>query len=96
MPGFCDDVIYLVPRQLATLARLCALSHLDLQFIGVHKVVGCDSESTTRHLLDRAAAQIAVRVALEALLVLTAFSGVRHATEAIHCDRQRFVSFLAD
>ena len=32
-PG--DDLIHLVPRQLAALAGLCALRHLDLQLVGV-------------------------------------------------------------
>ena len=48
------------------------------------------------HLLDRAAAQIAVGIGLEARFVFAAFAGVRLAADAVHGDGQRLVRFLAD
>ena len=55
--------IDLVPRELATLARLGALRHLDLQVVGVDQVLARDAEAGRRHLLDGAAARIAVGIA---------------------------------
>ena len=91
-----DHLIHLVAGQLATLAGLGALRHLDLEFVGVDQIVGGDAEAAAGHLLDGAAAQIAVGVGREALFVLAAFAGVRHAADAVHGDGQRLVRFLAD
>ena len=91
-----DDLVHLVAGQLAAFAGLGALRHLDLQFVGVDQVVGGDAEAAAGHLLDGAAAQIAVGVALEARFVFAAFAGVGHAADAVHGDGERFVRFLAD
>ena len=50
-------VVDLVAGQLAALAGLGALRHLDLQLVGVDQVVAGDAEAARRDLLDRAAAQ---------------------------------------
>ena len=42
---------YLVSRQLSALARLGALSHLDLQFISVRQIGTGHAKTTRRHLL---------------------------------------------
>ena len=47
-------VVDLVARELAALAGLRALRHLDLQLVGVDEVVRGDAEAAGRHLLDRA------------------------------------------
>ena len=91
-----DDFVHLVAGQLAAFAGLRALRHLDLQFVGVDQVVGGDAEARRGHLLDGAAAQIAVRIGLEARFVFAAFAGVRLAADAVHGDGQRLVRFLAD
>ena len=91
-----NDLVHLVARQLAAFAGLCALRHLDLQLVGVDQVVGGYAKASAGNLLHRAAAQIAVRIALEALFVFAAFAGVRHAADPVHGDGQRFVRFLAD
>jgi hypothetical protein len=44
-----------VPGQLAALAGLGALRHLDLDVVGVHEVLAGDAEAPRRDLLDRAA-----------------------------------------
>ena len=49
-----------------------------------------------RHLLDRAAAPVAVGVPLVARGIFAPFARVRLAAETVHGDRQRRVRFLAD
>ena len=91
-----DPRIDLVAGQLAALARLGALRHLDLQIVGVDQVLAGHAEARRRHLLDGAAPRVAVRVGRVARRILAAFAGVRLAAEAVHRDRQRLVRFLAD
>jgi hypothetical protein len=50
-----DDLVHLVAGQLAALAGLGALRHLDLQLVGVDQVIGGDAEAAAGHLLDGAA-----------------------------------------
>ena len=57
-----DQVVDLVARQLAALAGLRALRDLDLQLVGVDEVARRDAEAARGDLLDRRAAQVAVRV----------------------------------
>ena len=91
-----DVAVDLVARQLAALAGLGALGHLDLQLVGVDEVVDVHAEAAGGHLLDRRAAQVAVRVGREADRVLPALAGVRLAAEAVHRDRQRLVRLAAE
>ena len=58
-----DPRVDLVAGQLAALAGLGALRHLDLQLVGVDQVLAGDAEAARGHLLDRAAPRVAVRVA---------------------------------
>ena len=53
VPGLGDPRVDLVPGQLAALARLGALRHLDLQVVGVDQVLAGDAEPAAGHLLDR-------------------------------------------
>jgi hypothetical protein len=91
-----DVFVDLVPGQLPAFAGLGALGHLDLQLLGVDQIFGGDAEAGRGHLLDGAAAPVAVGVALEALGVFAAFAGVALAADAVHGDGQIFVRFLAD
>ena len=91
-----DDVVHLVAGQLAAFAGLRALRDLDLQVVGIDQVIGGDAEARRSHLLDGAAAQIAVGIGLEARFVLAALAGVGFSADAVHGDGQRFVRFLAD
>ena len=84
--------IHLLAGQLAALAGLSALSHLDLQIAGVGQVVRGHTEAAGSHLLDGAAP---LRV-VEPILVLTALTGVGPAADPVHSDRQRLVRLLAD
>ena len=72
VPHASDVLIHLVAGQLAALAGLCALRHLDLQLVGVHQVVGGDAEAARGHLLDGAARDCRA----EALFVFPALAGV--------------------
>jgi hypothetical protein len=76
-PHLGDALVDLGARQLAALAGLGALGHLDLQVVGVDQVVGGDAEAARGDLLDRAAPPAAVVVALEAVRLLAALAGVR-------------------
>ena len=86
-----DVAVDLVAGQLAALAGLGALGHLDLQLVGVDEVVDVHAEAAGRHLLDRRAAQVAVRVGRVADGILAALAGVRLAADPVHGDRQRLV-----
>src|SRR5277367_5334108 len=83
-----DEIIDLVPGKLTALARFRALRHLDLQLVGVDQVMTRDAETRRRHLLDRAATEIAVGIAHEARGILAAFAGIALAANPVHCDRK--------
>ena len=89
-----DDFVHFVAGQLAAFAGLGALRHFDLQFVGVDQVIGGDAEARGGHLLDRAAAPVAVGIALEASFVFPALAGVGFAADAVHGDGQSLVRFL--
>ena len=54
-----DVLAHLAARQLAALARLGALRHLDLQLVGRDQVLGRDAEAARRDLLDLRAQRVA-------------------------------------
>src|SRR5262245_47679441 len=76
-----DDLVDLVTGQLAALSGFGALRDLDLELVGVDQVIRGDAEARARHLFDRAAPEIAVRIALVAFLALAALAGVRAAAD---------------
>ena len=82
----------LVARELSSLSRLGSLSHLDLELVGVGEVVGGDSESTGRDLLDGGSHRISVRQDVGSLSVLSSLSGVGLSSQSVHRDRDRRVS----
>ena len=96
VPGPRHPRVDLVRGQLAALARLGALRHLDLQVVGVDEVLARHPEPTARDLLDRRALRVAVGQRLVAVGVLPALTGVGLAAEPVHRDRQRLVRLLAD
>src|SRR6185312_15337600 len=57
-----DVVVDLVAGELAAFAGLRALRHLDLELVAIDEVVARDAEAPRRDLLDRAPAEIAVRI----------------------------------
>ena len=56
---------------MSSLARLCALRHLDLDLLGADKISGSHAETSGSHLLDSRAA-----VRSETLDLLTALTAV--------------------
>ena len=57
VPGLGDPRVDLVAGQLAALAGLGALGHLDLEVVGVDEVLAGDAEPAGGDLLDRASAR---------------------------------------
>jgi hypothetical protein len=94
MPHPRNDIIHLVPRQLAAFARLGPLCHLDLEFIGIDEIVRRHPESSRCHLLDGTAPRIAVGVGDEASFVFPALAGVGSAADPVHGDGQRLMRFF--
>ncbi len=92
VPGLGHPRVDLVAGQLATLAGLRALRHLDLDVVGVGEVLGGDAEAARRDLLDRRTALGVV----ETLGVLAALAGVGLAAEAVHRDGEGLVGLLGD
>ena len=85
-PHARDVAVDLVPRQLAALAGLRALRHLDLELVGVRQVVDVDAEAARRDLLDLRAALVG-----EPHRVLAALAGVRASADPVHRDGERLV-----
>ena len=92
VPGLGHPRVDLVAGQLAALAGLGALRHLDLDVVGVGEVLRRHAEAAGRDLLDRAAA---LRV-VEAVGVLAALTGVGLRAQPVHGDREGLVRLLAD
>src|SRR2546422_10161855 len=91
IPLLRNPRINLVARQLAALARLGALRHLDLQVLGVDQVLAGDAEPRRRDLFDGAPPRVAVRVSRVPGRILAALASVRLAADAVHRDGDRFV-----
>ncbi|MNN05097.1 hypothetical protein D3C81_1178480 [compost metagenome] len=88
--------IHLAAWQLAAFARLSPLGHFDLDFVGIHQIVGRNAKAPRSNLLDRATAQIAVRVRHIARGIFAAFAGVALPADPVHRNRDRLVRFLTD
>lgn len=91
-----DPRVDLVRRELATLARLGALRHLDLDVGAVGQVVAGHTEAAGGNLLDRRALPVAVRLVLETGRVLAALAGVGLRTQAVHRNRQNLMGLGRD
>ena len=78
--------IHFFARQVSAFTGLCALSHLDLDFLRAAQILAGDAEPSRSHLLD-----LAVLLCSEALPQFSAFSGVGAGTDGIHSDRQCLV-----
>ena len=91
-----DVIVNLVTGKLTALTGLGTLGHFDLQVGGVYQVIWGDAKPARSHLLDSAAAGIAVGVGGIAAVVLAAFAGVAASTHPVHGYAQGFMSFLTD
>src|SRR6185312_8535081 len=72
------------------------LRQIDLEFVGIDEIIRGHAEARGRHLLDGAAAQVAVGIGLEAILVFPALAGVRFSANAVHGDGERLVRFFTN
>ena len=95
VPGLRDPRVDLVAGQLAALARLGALRHLDLEVVGVDEVLAGDAEAAAGDLLDGRAARSPL-ASYEAVGVLAALAGVGLAAEPVHRDGEGLVRLLRD
>ena len=86
----------LLAGQVATLAGLGALGHLDLNLEGAAQVAARHAKARTCHLLDRGVLGITVSQRGLATRILTALAGVGTAVQAVHGDGHALVCFLAD
>ena len=91
-----DFLKHLVTRQLAAFARLRALCHFYLDFIGIHQVLIGHTEAPGCHLLDGATAQVAVFIGFKATRVFAAFTGIAASADAVHGNGEVFMGFAAD
>mmetsp|Transcript_33328 Transcript_33328/g.51723 ORF Transcript_33328/g.51723 Transcript_33328/m.51723 type:complete len:678 (-) Transcript_33328:277-2310(-) len=91
-----DRLVHLVSGELATLARLGALGHLDLELVGVGEVVDGHAKAPRGHLLDAAAHRVAIGHLLEALWRLATLARVALGSQAVHRHRKRRMRLHAD
>ena len=89
MAGFCNPGIYLSARQMASLARLCPLCHLDLDLFCAYKIFACNAEPAGRHLLDGGAVFRA-----QALGLLASLAGIGASAQSVHGGSKAFVRLL--
>ena len=86
----------LLAGQVATLARLGALGHLDLNLKGAAQVAARHAKARTCHLFDRGVLGVTVGQRGLAARILTALARVGTAMQAVHGDGHALVCFLAD
>ena len=96
MPHFRNPWVDLLPRQLASFARLGPLRHLDLQLPGIDKIVAGHPEAGRCHLLDGAVLRITVRLKNVAGRILPAFARVAPPPDAVHRDGKSLMRLFAD
>ena len=94
--GAGDPRVDLGTGELATLARLRPLGHLDLQLAGVDQVLARHPEAAAGDLLDRAVPRVAVRERRVAGRILAPLAGVGLAAQPVHRDRERLVGLRGD
>ena len=81
---------------MSALARLCTLSHFDLDLLSGGEVLRSYTETSRCYLLD-SGAFVLVRACCDySFEVFTALTAVRLAADAVHGDSHTFVCFLRD
>ena len=94
VPCLGDPRIDLVAGQMTALAGLCALRHLDLDFVRRIEVCRGHAEASRGDLLDRGTAVFLRSLCRDTLGAFSALAGVRLAAESVHRDRERFMRLL--
>src|SRR5262249_17464961 len=96
MANLRNPWIDLVARKLSAFPRLGALGPFDLQFLLLTQVFAGHTEACRRHLLDGTVPRVAVGIQDVSGWILTAFSGVALAADAIHRDSKRLMGLFTD
>ena len=96
MTSLGNHFVNLETGELTALARLCTLSNLNLDFVGIHEILGSDTEAARSHLLDSTTSRLPVGARLEALSIFATLTGVALGTNAVHGNSKSLVSLLAD
>ena len=91
-----NDFVDLIAGQLAALAGLGTLSHLNLYFLSIHQILRGHAEAARSNLLGFAAKRNAVEGVMEAFAVLAALARVAARAELVHGQSQSLVGFLAN
>ena len=91
-----DPGVDLLARQVAALAGLGSLGHLDLDLEGAAQVAARHAKARACHLLDRGVLGVAVGQRGLATRIFAALAGVGAAAQAVHGDGHALVRFLAD
>ena len=94
--GLGDDLVDLEARQLTTLTRFSTLCHLDLDFLCIHEIFCCHTESTRSHLLGLAGEADTILCRVESLVILTTFTGIASSTEGVHGECHCLVGLLGE
>ena len=91
-----DPGVDLLAGQVATLAGLGALGHLDLNLEGAAQVAARHAKARTCYLLDRGVLGVAVSQRGLATRVFAALAGVGTAVQAVHGDGHALVCLFAN
>ena len=91
-----DPGVDLLAGQVAALAGLGALGHLDLNLKGAAQVAARHAKARACHLLDGGVLGVTVGQRGLAARILAALAGVGTAVQAVHGDGHALVCFLAD
>ena len=89
--GLRHALRHLRAGQVSALAGLCALRHLDLDFLCAQQVFPCHAEAAAGHLLD-----CGVQLRAEAFRQLAALAAVGASAQAVHRAGQALMGFLRD
>ena len=79
-----NDVVHLETWQLSAFARLGALCHLNLYFLGIHQVFSGHAKASRGNLLGLARQRDAIDFRMVAGIVLAALARVRACAELVH------------
>ena len=88
--------INLVARQLAALAGLRALSHLNLNLLSADQIATGNAEASGGHLLDGGTPVHTVRSRSQPVDALAAFTGIGFSVNPVHGDGQSLMGLLGN
>ena len=94
MSGLGNPRIHFLCRKMTALARLCALCHLDLDFLGGSQILGGNTEPSGSHLLDGRALIHSTAGSDNAFQIFTALTAVGLTADAVHGDCHALVCLL--